>query len=195
MVLLSLALGIGANTALFTAVNGLMLQDVSLPNPDRLVRVKWAGENDMRRNTSDYGFSNEYRGLEVTSTFPHPVYLALRDANQTMTELAAFSPSDTLNVVVNGTAEIATALIVSGNYFSALQVPMALGRPIVEADNVPNAPPVAVISQAHWRRRFGSDANVIGQTVRMNNTLVTIVGVTHASFTGCLLYTSPSPRD
>jgi len=184
VVLLSLALGIGANTALFTAVNGLMLQDVSLPNPEALVRVKWAGDNDLRRNTSDYGFSNEYRGLEVTSTFPHPVYLALRDANRTMTELAAFSPSDTLNVVVNGTAEIATAFIVSGNYFSALQVPMALGRPIVEADNVPNAPPVAVISQAHWRRRFGSDANVIGQTVRMNNTLVTIVGVTHASFTG-----------
>jgi predicted permease len=193
VVLLSLALGIGANTALFTAVNGLMLQDLAVPEPDGLVRVKWAGENDMRRNTNEYGFSHDYRGMKVTATFPHPAYLALREANQTMTDLAAFSSADTYNVVVNGTAEIASAFVVSGNFFSVVRVPMAIGRGIVEADNAPNAPPVAVISQAFWRRRFGSDEKVVGQTVRMNNTPVTIVGVTGATFTGVMRLGTTAP--
>lgn len=193
VVLLSLALGIGANTALFTAVNGMMLQTVSVPEPETLVRVKWAGENDMRRNTSEYGFTGTYRGLEVTSTVPYPTYQALRTANQTLADLAAFSTMESLNVVVNGAAEIATAFQVSGNFFDVIRVPMALGRGIAETDDAANAAPVAVISQAFWRLRFGSDPTIIGQTYRMNNTPVTIIGVTAASYTGIMRLGDKAP--
>ena len=69
VVLLSLALGIGANTALFTAVNGVLLQTVPVPDPGSLVRLKWAGDNDMVRGTSEYGSNQPYRGKRVTATF------------------------------------------------------------------------------------------------------------------------------
>jgi predicted permease len=184
VVLLSLALGIGANTALFTAVNGLMLQTVPVPEPESLVRVKWAGKNDMARGTSEYGFTKDYQGKSVTSTVPFPTYEALRAANRTLTDLAAFSQMENVNVVANGTAEIASAFQVSGNYFDVIRVPMALGRGLTEADDAANATPAAVISQGYWRSRFGSDPKVVGQSFRMNSTPVTIVGVTAASYTG-----------
>src|SRR6187200_1083222 len=97
VVLLSLALGIGANTALFTAVNGLLLQTVPVPEPESLVRVKWAGKNDLPRNTSEYGFTQLHRGERVTSTVPYPTYQALRAANRTLTDIAAFSQMESLN--------------------------------------------------------------------------------------------------
>ncbi|MEO8360569.1 MAG: ABC transporter permease [Vicinamibacteria bacterium] len=186
VVLLSLALGIGANTALFTAVNGLMLQTVPVPEPESLVGVKWAGENDMAHDTSEYGFRLPYRGLPVTNTVPYPTYQALRAANRTLTDLAAFADMEGLNVVVNGSANIATAFQVSGNYFDVVRVPMAIGRGIVEADDAASATPVAVISQPFWRLRFGSDPKVVGQSYRMNNTSVTIVGVTASPYSGIM---------
>ena len=106
VVLLSLALGIGANTALFTAVNGLLLQTVPVPDPESLVKLSTAGDNHMRRSSSDYGFSPPYQGKQVRATFSYPLYEQLRAANQTMTDLVASAPIGSFNVVVNGSAEI-----------------------------------------------------------------------------------------
>src|SRR5688500_461639 len=78
VVLISLALGIGANTALFTAVNGLLLQTVAVPEPETLVRLKWSGENDMVRSSSDYGFSEPHNGKNVRSTFSFATFQQLR---------------------------------------------------------------------------------------------------------------------
>src|ERR671912_600644 len=125
VVLLSLAIGIGATTALFTAVNGLMLQTVVLPEPETLVRLSAAGDNNMRRSSSDYGFSEPYEGKNVRSSFSYAGWQALREANQTLTDIAAFAPLDAVNVIVNGTAEIASAHAVSGNFFSTIGVPIA----------------------------------------------------------------------
>src|SRR5512145_843392 len=86
VVLLSLALGIGANTALFTAVNGLLLQTVAVPDAESLVRLKWTGENDMMRNSSDYGFSAPVGQGQVRSTFSYAIYKDLLAANQTLTD-------------------------------------------------------------------------------------------------------------
>src|SRR5215207_7911338 len=85
VVLLSLALGIGANAALFTAVNGLLLQTVSVREPDRLVRFNHVGRNDMVRNSNDYGYSG---AQNVRSTFSFPMIEELRAANTTLTGLA-----------------------------------------------------------------------------------------------------------
>src|SRR5690242_16874714 len=92
IVLLSLAFGIGANTALFTAVNAAMLQTIAVSDPDTLVRLRWAGKNDMMRSSSDYGFSAPYEGKAVRATFSFAEFRALRQANQTLTDIIAAAP-------------------------------------------------------------------------------------------------------
>jgi predicted permease len=184
IVLISLALGIGANTALFTAVNGLLLQTIAVPDPESLVTLKGAGDNNMRRSSSDYGFSEPYRGKQVRASFSYAIYEALRASNQTLTDMFACAPYSSLNVSVDGTSDIATGFIVSGNYFRVLQLPVAIGRTLDESDDRPDAEAAAVISHAFWRRRFASNPAVLGRVVRMNNVPVTIVGVTGPEFTG-----------
>ncbi len=184
VVLLSLAIGIGATTALFTAVNGLLLQTVPVRDPQSLAILKWTGKNDMVRSSSDYGFSRLHKGERVRSTFSHAIYQQLRAANQTMTDLIAGTSLESFNFASNGTSEIATAFGVSGNYFKVLGVSAAAGRTIEESDDKPGAEPVAVISHGFWQRRFSGDPSVVGKTVRLNNTTVTIVGVLPASYIG-----------
>src|SRR5204863_3651224 len=102
----------------------------------------------------------------------------------TMADLAACAPFGRVNVVVDGQPDIASSFISSGNYYQMLGVHAAAGRTIVPDDDRPGAPPVAVISQRYWRSRFGADPRAVGQSVRVNNVAVTIVGVLPASYTG-----------
>ena len=194
VVLLSLAVGIGATTALFTAVNGLMLQTITVPEPETLVRLSAAGDNNMRRSSSDYGFAEPYEGKQVRSSFSVAGYRAMREANQTMTDLVAFAPVDSVNMIVDGVAEIAPTHVVSGNFFAVVRPAMTLGRGLTPEDDQAGAEPVAVISHAVWRRRFGSDPSVLGKSVRMNNTPVTIVGVTGRQYIGVLRLGGPAPE-
>ena len=184
VVLLSLAIGIGATTALFTAVNGLLLQTIPVRDPSELVILKWTGKNDMVRSSSDYGFSQQHNGQNVRSTFSNNVYQQLKAANQTMTDLIAGTSLESFNFASNGSSEIATAFGVSGNYFKVLGVSALVGRTIEESDEKADAEPVVVISHAFWQRRFAGDRSIIGTTVRLNNTPVTLVGVLPPSFTG-----------
>jgi predicted permease len=184
VVLLSLALGIGANTALFTAVNGLLLQTLAVPEPESLVKLSAAGDNHMRRSSSDYGYSQPHDGKNVRATFSYAVYQQLRSANQTLTDVIAGAPVGQFNVAVNGSAEMATSYGVSGNFFRVLGLTSAIGRLIEETDDQPGATPVAVLSHPYWTRRFGANPKAIGSTVRINNVVVTVVGVTPASYTG-----------
>ena len=194
VVLLSLAIGIGATTALFTAVNGLLLQTVAVPEPEALVRLGAAGENHMRRSSSDYGFSEPFQGLGVRASFSYAGYQALRSANQTLTEVAALAPIESVNVIANGAAELASAHLVSGNFFSVLRVPIAAGRGLTEDDDRAGAEPAAVISHDLWRRRFASDSTIVGQSFRINNTPVTIVGVTARAYGGVMRLSSQAPE-
>ena len=184
VVLLSLALGIGANTALFTAVNGLVLQTVNVHEPDRLVRFNHVGPNDMVRNSNDYGYSGRSGTRNIRSTFSFPMVEELRAANTTLTGLAAGVPMGSLNVLVDGNAQLATGYQATGNYFTVIGVPAVLGRVFGEADNRPSAPPVAVISHSYWNKRFGGEPSAIGRVVSINGQMVTIVGVTPADFAG-----------
>ena len=184
VVLLSLALGIGANTALFSAVSGLLLQTLPVGHPDSLVRLTWYGENDMMRNSSEYGYVRPHQGQNSQTTFSYPAYLELRKANTTMIDLLAQAPMGAFNVIVNQESDIATGLGVSGNYFNLLQMRPAAGRLLTDDDDRPGAPLVAVISHAFWTRRFALDAGIAGRVVTINNQPVTIVGVTPAGFPG-----------
>jgi predicted permease len=194
VVLLSLAIGIGATTALFTAVNGLLLQTIPVRSPGELAILKWTGTNNMVRSSSDYGFSLKHNGQNVRSTFSNNVYQQLKAANQTMTDVIAGASLESVNFASNGSAEIATAFGVSGNYFKLLGVSAIAGRTIEESDDKPDAEPVAVISHAFWQRRFGGDRSIVGKTVRVNNTAVTLVGVLPPSFIG-IQRMAETPRD
>jgi predicted permease len=184
VVLLSLALGIGANTALFGAVSGLLLQKLPVGVPDTLVRLSWYGDNDMMRSSSEYGFMPPIEGKNSQSTFSYIGYQELRKANQSLTDLAAQAPIGPLNVIVNDESDLASTLGVSGNFFPLLQVAPAAGRLLAEADDQPGAPMVAVISHAFWNRRFAADPRIAGRVVTMNGRPVTIVGVTPPAFRG-----------
>jgi hypothetical protein len=184
VVLLSLAIGIGATTALFTAVNGLLLQTIPIPDPQSLVILKWSGKNNMVRSSSDYGFSLPYKGENVRSTFSNATYRQLKAANQTMTDVIAGTSLESFNFASNGSSEIATAFGVSGNYFKVLGVSAAVGRTIEESDEQAAAEPVAVLIHGFWQRRFSGDTSIVGKIVRLNNTQVTIVGVLPESFIG-----------
>ena len=194
VVLLSLAIGIGATTALFTAVNGLLLQTIQIRDPQSLVILKWTGKNDMVRSSSDYGFSMQYNGQNVRSTFSNATYQQLKAANQTMSDLIAGTSLESFNFASNGSSEIATAFGVSGNYFKVLGSSAIAGRTIEASDEQPSAEPVAVISHGFWQRRFAGDTSIVGKTVRLNNTTVTIVGVLPASYLG-IQRMADTPRD
>jgi predicted permease len=184
MVVLSLALGIGANTALFSATNGLLLRKIPIDEPDSLVRLRHYGRNRMANNVSEYGNVAAAPDQPAGSTFSYPLFLHLTQANQTLVGLAAGAPMSAVNVVVDGHAEIASAYLATGNYHQLLGVRTVLGRTLLPEDDQANAPPVATISAQYWSRRFGNDPAVAGKVVQANNTLVTIVGVTAAGFTG-----------
>jgi predicted permease len=184
VVLLSLAIGIGATTALFTAVNGLLLQTIPVRDPGALAILKWTGKNNMVRSSSDYGFSQPHNGQNVRSTFSNAIYQQLKTANQTMTDVIAGTSLESFNFASDGSSEIATSFGVSGNYFKALGVSAIAGRTIEESDEQPDAELTAVISHTFWQRRFAGDRSVVGKTVRLNNIPVTLVGVLPPSFTG-----------
>src|SRR5439155_3324053 len=174
VVVLSLALGIGANTALFGAVNSLFLKKLPVRDPDTLVRLKWAGKNDMVTSSSDYGFSaKDDAGRDVRSTFSYPMFRQFVTDNRTMTDLFACAPFGRVSVVVDGQAEIANAFGSTGNYYRVLGINAVLGRTIVADDDRPDSPPVAVISARYWRSRFGSNPAAVGRVIRINNVPVT----------------------
>ena len=185
VVLLSLALGIGANTAIFSAINGLLIKQIPVEDPETLVRLRWGGRNDMVTNSSDYGFSARGPdGLNTRATFSYPMYQQFAADNRTMSDLLACAPYGRVNVVVEGQAELATAFLSTGNYYRMLGVTARLGRTILPEDDSPSAPPVAVISSKYWHTRFTTDPEVVGRTMRINNVVVTIVGVIAPTFTG-----------
>ena len=185
VVVLSLALGIGANTALFSAINGLLIRTLPVRDPDTLVRLRWSGKNDMVTSSSDYGFSGtDENGRNFRTTFSYPMFRQFVTDNKTMTDLFACAPFGRVSVVVDGQADIATSFISTGNYYRVLGINAILGRTIVPEDDQASAPPVAVVSARYWRSRFGSDPNAVGKVIRINNVPVTIVGVLPLEFTG-----------
>src|SRR3954470_13939889 len=193
IVVLSLALGIGANTALFSAVNGLFLRKLPVTDPDSLVRLRYAGKNDMVTSSSGYGpVRKDATGLDQRATFSYPMFQQFVADNR-MTDLFACAPYGRVNVIVDGHADIAASFITTGNYYRVLGLAANPGRIIVPEDDVAGAAPVAVISRRYWRSRFAGDPRVVGKVVRINNVATTIVGVISPEFTDVQLAVSEGP--
>jgi predicted permease len=172
---LTLALGIGANTAIFTVINAVMLRALPVQHPEQLVTVG----NPSRVHS--WG-----TGTPRTDVFSYPLYREVRDNNEVFSSVLASSNLGDLRIAMEGSgSETASGRLVTGNYFQTLGVEALLGRTLTAAeDTIPGSDPVLVISYAYWQRRFSGDSSVIGRKVRLSNYPFTIIGVTPPGFFG-----------
>ena len=181
----TLALGIGANTAVFSVVDALLLRELPVKNPEELVVFDWLRTADsMVAGYSGYGRTGPTPGLGVRTSFSAVTVERFRGHSATLSDVFAFSPAGTLNVGADRQADTASGLFVTGNYFAGLGVRAFVGRTLSASDDRPEAEPVVVISHRYWRRRFASDPNVVGKTIDVNRSPVAIVGVTPEGFDG-----------
>jgi hypothetical protein len=169
---LSLALGIGANTAMFGLVDQILLRLLPVRNPRALVQLRIDGGR--------FG-SNSGDG---THTFSHPLYLALRDQNTVLSGLTGqiIQPASLIGEDRNETVSVG---LVAGNFFDVLGARAHFGRLLsAEDDKVKNAHPVAVLQYNFWQNRFGGRTETVGSTIRLNGTPFTVVGITDPGFEG-----------
>jgi len=181
---LTLALGVGANTALFSVVDAVLLKKLPVQEPERLVLFKasW-GKNFSPGSYDGSNMRDPETGLNVGTSFPMQTLTRLRQEQGALSDIFAFSPLE-VNFNAGGQAEVVSAQVVSGNYYSALGVPAMIGRTITEADDNAGATPVAVLSHRFWANRFNSDTGIVGKQVNINNVAFTIAGVTPPGFAG-----------
>jgi predicted permease len=184
--LLSLALGIGANTALFSIVDAMLLKMLPVKEPDRLVLFKSVAPREFGVGSYN-GSSNtdEATGQRTMTSFAYQSYQRMREQQGPMSDIFAFGGVG-LSLNADGQAEIANGQAVSGNYYSALGVQPAVGRLLSDEDDKANAPAVAVLSHRYWGKRFGSDPAVVGKQINLNNLGFTIVGVSAKGFDGTM---------
>ena len=181
----SLALGIGANTVIFTAAQHMLLDQLSVPHPEQLRLLWWSGPPRGIVQAMWGWFDDQASGDQMSTSFSYPIYQQLRRTNNDMEDLFAFKPLNGQTVSVNGHPEALDVEMVSGNYYAALGVRPELGRGIDERDDgAPGNGPVAVISDRYWTSHFGRSPDVIGKVVLVNTTPMTIVGVNPKEFTG-----------
>ena len=189
---LSLALGIGANTALFTVVDAVLLKTLPVPEPERLALFEWQAGRPFRTNGMS-GTSNVPGppGTIGLSLFRYDVFEKMRQAraatpDSPLSDFFAFAPIDEVTAMVGDQSEIIKGQAVSGGYYAGLGVPPSLGRRITDEDEQPGAAPVVVLSYQFWQERFGANTAAIGQQLKLNKQSFTIIGVTPPAFTGTL---------
>src|SRR5688572_18061074 len=184
--LLSLALGIGANTALFSVVDAILLKMLPVNEPERLVLFRSVAPKEF--SAGGYNGSSKTdpaTGLRSMTSFPYQSYQRMREQQGPLTDLFAFA-SVTLNVNADGRAELASGQVVSGGYFAGLGVQPFRGRMLTDEDDKPGVTPVAVLSHRYWQERFGSDSSVVGKQINVNNVAFTVIGVTPPGFNGTM---------
>jgi predicted permease len=165
--LLTMALGIGANSAIFSIVNAVLLRPLPVASPDQLVEIYSQEEDDSEPVTQAY-----------------PDYLDITEREDLFTGVIAYT-ADFLSLSQDGRSEMLLGEAVSGNYFDVLGIPAARGRTFIPAeDEQPGAPPVAMISHGLWHRRFAADPNIIGEVLVLRGRQFEVIGVAPEEFTG-----------
>src|SRR5688572_12833313 len=168
--IVTLALGIGANTAMFSVLNTYLFRPLPYPQPERLVAV--------------------FRTSIFSDSWPHSPanFIDFRARNDVFTEMVTFSGVSPVLIRDGQPAERMQGLVVSGNFFAALGVPPTLGRVFSDAEDQPNANSVIVLSDRVWRARFGADPNLVGRTLQLDGRSVQVIGVMPAEFEHPLLW-------
>ena len=180
----SLALAIGANATIFAVGKQLLYGRVTVPNPEQLRVLRWI-TNGKAPSMSGWGeWNSAPNGGTVSPIFPYPMYQQLRVANHELGDLVAFK-DNRMNATVHGDAQNLEVVMVSGNFYEQTQVRVQVGRPLQPSDDQqPGAGTVAIISDGLWQREFNRSPAAIGQLIRVNQQLMTIVGVNPRGFTG-----------
>jgi macrolide transport system ATP-binding/permease protein len=189
---LSLALGIGANTAIYSFMETVLLRTLPVPDPDSLVVMTWrakpftfskAGEFVLR-SISGRTYRTSDGSVEAR-IFPYAGFERLREVSTPyLSSIFTVFRGGRMNVLIDGQAELTDAQYVSGDFFPGLAIPPGAGRLFMAADDRPGAEPVAVVSAGYAERRFGTISNAVGKQIRINNVAFTVVGVTPEGFEG-----------
>ena len=184
--ILTLALGIGANTAIFSLIDGILMRSLPVHDAQSLVVLKWSTNNrpDIH-NSSSYGDCAQHRGnngLQSSCSFSEPFFHDVAAHAGTFSSVAAFANAGQLDLSGNGTASVLTAQGVSGEFFPLLGVRAAEGRLIAPSDDATGAQPVVVLNYGYWQTQFGGSPSAIGRTIRLNNVPFTIIGVADPRF-------------
>ena len=165
----TLALGIGLNTAIFSLYNGVLLRPLSARDPERLVNLY-----------------STVRGEPGTGIFSYPAYAFYRDRNTSLSSVAAYAGGRMLLSAGGSASESLHAQMVSANFFDMLGASPALGRSFSpEEDKTPGASPVVMLNYNFWQRRFGSNSGLVGRTITLNNMAYTVIGIAPRDFIGC----------
>ena len=185
MAILSLALGIGANTAIFSFMDAIMRRSLPVPEPHSLVILSWrtAAREVYGSNRHDNSFAGPDGGF-IGGFFAYPAFELLRKNDSVFSTVFGYQGAGDLNLTFRGQAELATTEYVSGDYFSGLGVPPAAGRLIGPDDDRAGAPGTAVVSFALSQKRFGGPEHAPGQPIQINNLPFTVIGVAPPEFFG-----------
>ena len=181
VVVLTLALGIGANTAIFTLIDALLLRPLEVPHPEQLVAIG----NPAR-------IGDMWQGSPRLDLISYPMYQVLRQRATMFQGVLASGGAGRVDLVVDGReAEHPRARYVSGNYFHVLGVPAALGRMFGDVEDAgPGASSVVVLSYDYWMRRFAGDRSVVGKTISINDVPLTVIGVSREGYRGEIVESS-----
>ena len=189
--ILTLALGIGANTAIFSLIDAVMLRSLPVENPSQLVLLKWTARHQPDTHeymssgdcVSNLGFGEKATENPSGCSFSEPMFRRIAETNA-FSGVAAFANSGRLDLTGNGAASVINGQVVSGDFFRTLGVKASLGRLFEPSDDSRSAAPVAVLNYGYWQSAFGGSRDVIGRTIELNNVPFTIVGVAEPRFTG-----------
>lgn len=180
---LSLAIGIGANTAVFSLYDTVLLRVLPVREPKELTVVRWGAKRELSFKATWASGGGDGRGGWTTNVFSWTIFQQMRRAGN-LRQVFGFSPLGPVNLAVNGRAMPGGAMVASGNFYQALGVSTILGRPFSSDDDTTDGLPSAVISYRFWERAFAGDAGAIGRTIYVNGRPCSVAGVTSRDFVG-----------
>ena len=186
--ILTLALGIGANTAIFSLIDAVLLRSLPVENPQQLVVLKWSGrtapELDGYFTGGDCAIDRRFGAANSSGcSFSEPFFRSLAQRSD-FSGVAAFANTSRLNLSGNGSATVISGQFATGDFFRTLGVKAVLGRVFEPSDDSPSATPVAVLNFGYWQSAFGGSRNVIGRTIELNNSPFSIIGIAEPRFIG-----------
>jgi predicted permease len=181
--ILTLAIGIGANTAIFSLIDGILMRGLPVQDAQHLVVLRWSARKvpDIHGQSS-YGDCGSRNGESSGCSLSMPFFNDVASHVSAFSSVAAFANTGQIDLSGNGTASVLSGQAVSGGFFSLLGIRAAAGRLITPSDDSASAQPVVVLNYGYWKRQFGGSPSVIEKTVRLNNVPFTIIGVADPRF-------------
>ena len=180
-----LALGIGANTAIFSLLDAVVLRSLPVREPQQLLVPRWTAKTTPQPySEDDYEscFDSRVPNAKGACTFAYPVFQLIASKNDVFSSVAAFAGPVQVNATASGPAAVISGEIVSGNFFQTLGVRTILGRTFDDRDDTSIAGATVVLSYGYWQSAFGGDPGVIGKTIRLNAAPFTVIGVAEPGF-------------